>query len=103
MTGGFEVSATADVRAACPVCDPVANIYGPVQDGSRPSLLPFLPVLSSKSEVWVGGQCPSWGGCPGSGGLIYGAQDLGAGEPGQSPDASPRHSCCPKTGSGCRR
>lgn len=42
LTGHFEVSTIEEVRAACPVCDPVSSIYGPVQDGSG---LPFLPVI----------------------------------------------------------
>ena len=44
MSEYFEVSAIKDVRAACPVCDPVANIYGPVHDGSGPSL-PSCPAF----------------------------------------------------------
>lgn len=66
MTGSFEVSAIKDVRAACPVCDPVASIYGPVPDGSGP---PFLPVLPSESEVSALPQ-----GLPWRRGQIYGAQ-----------------------------
>lgn len=66
MTGSFEVSAIKDVRAACPVCDPVASIYGPVPDGSGP---PFLPVLPSESEVSALPQ-----GLPRRRGQIYGAQ-----------------------------
>lgn len=66
MTGSFEVSAIKDVRAACPVCDPVASIYGPVPDGSGP---PFLPVLPSESEVSALPQ-----GLPRQRGQIYGAQ-----------------------------
>lgn len=45
MTGCFEVSAIKGVRAACPVCDPVANIYGPAPGGSRSSL-PSCPAFS---------------------------------------------------------
>lgn len=30
--------------SACPVCDPIASIYGPVHDGSRPSL-PSCPAF----------------------------------------------------------
>lgn len=44
MTQYFEVSAIKDVGAACPVFDPVANIYGPVHDGCGPSL-PSCPAF----------------------------------------------------------
>lgn len=44
MTQYFEVSAIKNVGAACPVCDPVANIYGPVHDGCGPSL-PSCPAF----------------------------------------------------------
>lgn len=59
MAGRFEVSAIRVVRAAYPVCDPAAGIYDPVLGGP-----PFLPVLPSKSEVWVEGQSPPGGAAP---------------------------------------
>lgn len=44
MTQYFEVAAIKNVGAACPVCDPVANVYGSVHDGCGPSL-PSCPAF----------------------------------------------------------
>lgn len=80
MTGSFEVSAIKDVRAACPVCDPVASIYGPVPDGSS---LPSCPAFrvrgqrppagaapAERADLWrsdAGGRAPGLRPCPGTG------------------------------------